>query len=129
MYYLMVFFTPKSLMFSTWVDGAYKVHHDMRGYTRGTMSFGVGVIYTKSFKKKLYTKSSVEVDSVGVSNYLFYHKWLVNFLDKQDYNVRQKLSYQDNQSTIEIHTAIQKVCCQTSSQNHCKEEFLRIPRE
>ena len=64
----------------TWVDAAYAVHSDMCSHTGGTMSFVTGVIHTKSSKQKLNTKSSTEAELVGVSEYLPYHIWLVNFL-------------------------------------------------
>ena len=61
------------------------------------MSFGVGALHTKSTKQKLYTKSSTEAELVGVSEYLPYHIWLLNFLKHQGYNVKEKLLFQDNE--------------------------------
>ena len=64
----------------TWVDASFATHMNKRSHTGGTMSFGVGVIHTKSSKQKLNTKSSTEAELVAVSEYLPYHIWVVNFM-------------------------------------------------
>ena len=88
----------------TWVDAAYAVHPDMRSHTGGTMSFGTGVIHTKSSKQKLNTKSSTEAELVGVSKYLPYHIWLVNFLQYQGYDIKVKTPkyYQDGEEWTKL---------------------------
>ncbi len=80
----------------TWVDVLYAVHPNMRSHTGGTMSFGVGVIHSKSAKQKLNTKSSTEAELVGVSEYLPYHIWVINFLREQGYEPKNKFLFQDN---------------------------------
>ena len=74
------------------------------------MSFGIGDLHTKSTKQKLNTKSSTEAELVGVSEYLPYHIWSINFLEHQGYRVEKKLLFQDNESTIKmeanVHTHI-----------------------
>ena len=42
----------------TGADASYAMHDDMKSHTGGVMSFGRGVISTKSTKQKLNTKSS-----------------------------------------------------------------------
>ena len=52
------------------VDAAYAVHNNMRSHTGGTASFGTGVIMCKSTKQKLDTKSLIELEVAGASNYI-----------------------------------------------------------
>ena len=40
-----------------WVDASYAVHPDMKSYTGGCISFGIGVLLAMSAKQKLNTKS------------------------------------------------------------------------
>ena len=98
------------LVLPTWVDASYAVHRDMRNHTRGLMSFGTGTIHCKSSKQKLNTKSSTEAELVGVSKYLPYHIWFMNFLKVQGINVQKKLLLQDNQSTIRRERNGQNSC-------------------
>ena len=44
----------------TWIDAVYAVWNNMRIQTDGCMSFGKGVILTKSTKQILNTKTSME---------------------------------------------------------------------
>ena len=53
-----------------WVDAAYAVHPDMKGYTGGALSRGTGVIYGTSTKQKLVTRSSTEAELVGIHDVL-----------------------------------------------------------
>ena len=66
------------------------------------MSMGWGSIHAKSNKQKLNTKSSTESELVGLSDYLPYNIWWINFLDKQGFKVVNNTLYQDNQSTIRM---------------------------
>ena len=86
----------------TWVDAAFAVHPNMRSQTGGTMSFGWGVLHGRSSKQKLNTKSSTEAELVGMSEYLPYNIWLLNFLHAQGCKVHSNILYQDNQSTIRM---------------------------
>jgi len=54
----------------TMVDSAHTVHKDMRGHSGGLITFGTGVVYTKSTKQKMNTRSSTETDHVGTSEHL-----------------------------------------------------------
>ena len=62
-----------------WIDALHAVHENMRGHTGGTMSMGIGTIHNKSSKQKLNTRSTTESEVVGVSEYLPYDIWQVNF--------------------------------------------------
>ena len=86
----------------TWIDAAFAVHQNMRSQTGGAMSFGWGTIHARSSKQKLNTKSSTEAELVGLSEYIPYNIWLINFLKAQGYEIKHNIVYQDNQSTIRM---------------------------
>ena len=67
------------------------------------MSFGRGVVQTKSSKQKLNTKSTTKTEVVGVSDYIpFDIIWLSNFMKEQGYELIGNFVYQDNQSATKI---------------------------
>ena len=84
------------------MDASYAMQKDMRIHTDGLMSFGTGMIHSKSSKQKLNTKSSTEAELVDVSEYLPYHIWLMNFSKVQGVAIDRKLLLQDNQSAIRM---------------------------
>jgi hypothetical protein len=87
---------------TTWVDAAYALHNNMRSHTGGAMLMGRGLVYGRSSKQKLNTKSSTEAKLVGVSEYFPYNIWLVNFLKKQGYIIHQNELMQDNHNVIRL---------------------------
>ena len=86
----------------TWIDAAYAVHPNMRSHTGGAISLGWGTVHTKSSKQKLNTKSSTEAEVVGMSDYVPYTIWFVNFLQAQGYEIVSNTIFQDNQSAIRM---------------------------
>ncbi|GFH50261.1 hypothetical protein CTEN210_06737 [Chaetoceros tenuissimus] len=86
----------------TWVDASYAIHNDRKSHTGGAMSFGRGVICSKSNKQKLNRKSSTEAEVVGASDYLPNTIWLRMFLEAQGYIIEENLYYQDNESAMKI---------------------------
>ena len=56
---------------NTWMDAAYALHNDIHSHTGGAIMMGKGILYRKSSKKKLSTKSSsTEAEVVGASDFL-----------------------------------------------------------
>ena len=88
------------------------------------MSFGIRALHTKSTKQKLNTKSSTEAELVGVSEYLPYHIWLINFLKHQRYDVKEKLLFQDNESTIRMEVNGRNSC--TGNSRHVDIRFFFV---
>ena len=86
----------------TWVDASFAVHHNMRSHTGGIISMGWGAMHSKSSKQKINTKSSTEAEIVGLSEYVPYNIWLINFLKAQGYSMKSNTIYQDNQSAIRM---------------------------
>ena len=109
----------------TWVDVAYAVHKNMRSQTGGAMSFGSGLVHGRSSKQKLNTKSSTEAEVVGVSEYLPYNMWMVNFLKQQDYEVKTNVLMQDNKSAMKLEKNGRKLCTGNSRHIDIKYFFVK----
>ena len=107
-----------------WIDSSYAVHPNMRSHTEGAMSFGRGIIHEKSSKQKLNTKISTEAELVAVSDYLPYHIWMINFLKYQDYNIKEKMLYQDNQSAIKMEVNGSNSC--TGNSHHINVRYIFV---
>ena len=86
----------------TWVDASYALHGDMRSHTGRTIMMGKGVLYGKSSKQKLNTKSSTEAELVGASDFLPQTIWTKNFIEAQGYKVRNNDFFQDNMSAMKM---------------------------
>ena len=84
-----------------WVDASFAVHHDMRSHTGGTMSMGVGAIYSTSRRQKLNTTSSTTGELVSMADVLPQALWTRYFMEAQGYGVTTILN-QDNQSAIKL---------------------------
>jgi hypothetical protein len=87
----------------TWVDAAYGVHQDMKSHTGGAMLFGGGAVLCKLSQQKLNTKSSIEAELVGASDYLpnaLIRYGLKCFWFRQGYKVNDNEFLQYNQSAI-----------------------------
>ena len=80
----------------TWIDAAYTVHGEMRSHTGEGISMGHGVFYKKASVQILNTKISMEVELVGVSEYMPYNLWLMIFLHGQGYGIMNNIAYRYN---------------------------------
>ena len=85
-----------------WVDASYAVHNDMKSHTGGAMSFGRGLIKSKSSKQKLNTKSSTESEVVGVIDYLPNNISTEHCWEAQGNKLEIYTMYQDNASSMRI---------------------------
>ena len=107
-----------------WVDAAFAVHPNMRSQTGGAMSMGWGIVHGKSSKQKLNTKSSTESELVGVSEYLPYNIWLLNFMKHQGYRVKHNTLFQDNESAIKMEKNGRNSC--TGNSRHVDIRFFFV---
>ena len=107
-----------------WVDASHAVHENMRGHTGGTMSMGRGTLHNKSSKQKLNTRSTTESELVGVSEYLPYDLWQVNFFMEQGYDIRNNIIYQDNESAIKMERNGRNSC--TGNSRHVDIKFFWV---
>jgi len=85
----------------TMVDSAHAVHKDMRGHTGGLITFGTGVVDTKSTKQKMNTRSSTETEHVGTSEYLPKNIYFVILMKELGYELRNYIA-KDNESEIKL---------------------------
>ena len=108
----------------TWIDAAYAVHDNMRSHTGGLMSMGWGALEAKSTKQKLNTKSSTESELVGMSDYLPYNIWWLNFLTAQGYTIINNTIFQDNQSAIKMETNGRNSC--TGNSRHISIRYFFV---
>lgn len=107
-----------------WIDASHAIHANMRGHTGGTMSMGRGTIHSKSSKQKLNTKSTTESELVGVSEYLPYDLWQVNFFGAQGYDIRNNYIYQDNESAIKMEINGRNSC--TGNSRHVDIKYFWV---
>ena len=107
-----------------WIDASHAVHENMRGHTGGTMSMGVGTLHNKSSKQKINTKSTTESETVGVSEYLPYDIWQVNFFKEQGYDIRNNYIYQDNESAAKLEINGRNSC--TGNSRHIDIKFFWV---
>ena len=90
------------------------------------MSLGWGVLHAKSSKQKLNTKSLREAELVGMSGYISYNIWLVNFLKEQGYKIKENIIYQDNESTIRMKRNGRNLC--TGNSRHIDIRYFFCKR-
>ena len=92
------------------IDASHGIHRDYRGQTGGCVTMGDGVIHGRSSKQTLNSKSSTETELIGVSDYLPYPIWLINFYSEQGYEIKRVVLQQDNESTIRMLTNGRRSC-------------------
>lgn len=109
----------------TWVDASYAIHNDRKSHTGGAISFGRGVLMTKSKKQKLNTKSSTEAEVVAISDYMGEMIWARMFLECQGYDIEENILYQDNESAIKIATNGKLSCGKQSKHIDIRYFFIK----
>ena len=70
-----------------YVDASYGTHADMKSHTGCVITVGKGVIYARSTKLKINTKSSTEAELVGASDMIGQVTWTRNFLEAQGHTL------------------------------------------
>jgi hypothetical protein len=72
----------------------------MHGHTGGGLTVGQGCPISTSTKQKLNTRSSTESELVAVNDLMPSILWTRQFLEAQDYGVKENVILQDNKSAI-----------------------------
>jgi hypothetical protein len=72
----------------------------------------------------LNTRSTTESELVGVSEYLPYDIWQVNFFKEQGYDIRNNIIYQDNESAIKLEQNGQNLC--TGNSRHIDIKYFWV---
>ena len=108
----------------SWVDASYAVHEDMRSHTGETTSLALGTLSNKSSRQRLNTTSLCESELVATNEYLPYNMWLKDFFEKQGYEVKENILYQENQSAIRMEKNGRNSC--TGNSRHIYIRFFFI---
>ena len=84
-----------------YADASFKVHNDTSGHTGIIIKLFGNIIFFKSGKQKIVTKSSTEAELVALDDAATYAVWISELLDELNiiYNI-PVIIYQDNQSTM-----------------------------
>ena len=85
-----------------WIDALYRVRQDVKSHTDGSLSLGRGVLFSKSTKQKLNSKSSTEAELATSSEVLPQILWTRYSLEDQEVDVRESVLYQDNTNAIQL---------------------------
>ena len=75
---------------------------DFKSHTGVAIAIGKGVIFAKSTKQKLNSKSSTEAELIAVSDGIGQVIWTRNFLINQGYKINAAKIFQDNKSTMTL---------------------------
>ena len=89
------------------------------------MSMGVGTFHARLSKQKLNMKSSTETELVGVSEYLPFNIWAVNFLRAQGYEIIKNVLYQDNQGAMLMEKNGRNSCTGNSRHINIRYFFVK----
>ena len=82
------------------IDASYGVHADGKSHTGTAITLGSGVVFAKSTKQKVVSKSSTEAELIGLSDSASQVIWTREFLMGQGYQLDAATIFQDNMSTI-----------------------------
>ena len=82
------------------VDASFGTYGDMKSVTGVIVMIGSAIIYVKSAKQKIITRSSTEAELVGLSDALSQILWTREFIQHHGISVEPAIVYQDNKSTI-----------------------------
>ena len=78
-----------------WIDASYAIHPDVRSHTGGVLIIGKDLLYTKSTRQKLTTRSSIDSELVGVHGVLPQVLWTRYFLQEQGIFIKESIIFQD----------------------------------
>jgi hypothetical protein len=92
----------KFLTIIVFVDASFAVHLNYRSHTGADVTLFCGVLWAKSSKQKLITKSSTEAELVAISAIIGQVVCMTNFLEAQGYKLPPPKMFEDNLSTIAL---------------------------
>jgi hypothetical protein len=88
------------LQLRAFVDASYAVYQDAKSVSGIVLMLGEAVIYVKSSKQKIVTRSSTESELVAISDSLSQVLWTREYIIAAGIDVGPVVLYQDNKSTI-----------------------------
>ena len=99
--YMPLILEAKDMQIIKWfVDASYGTHADFKSHTSACAIFGKGTPMSIPKKQKINSKSSMEVEVIGIDDALSQIIWTRNFLLSQGHNIIDNVVYQDNESAM-----------------------------
>lgn len=93
--------SDSDLSVKVYCDASHGIHSDGRGHGGMIITVGNSVIYAKSWKIKIVTRSSSESELYALDEASTYCLWFKTILKHFNFYIEQPLTiYEDNQSTI-----------------------------
>ncbi len=94
----------KNIRLTAYIDAAFATHSDRKSHTGAIIQLGGALIWAKSVKQSIVTKSSTEAELVALSDMASMLLWASFLLSELGYAQKDAppLAYQDNTSTIAI---------------------------
>ena len=92
------------------MDESYAVNNDTNRKNGCGKIIGLGVTHCSFSNKKLNTKSSTEIDPVGISDCVLYNTWYIMFMHNQGYLNNSNNVFQDNLSAMRTEMNGRKYC-------------------
>ena len=86
------------------IDASFATSLDRKSTTGVVIMLGQAVIWCKSGKQSIVTKSSMEAELVALSDMASMALWMCLFLQDVGIDIEPPIIYQDNQSTISVIT-------------------------
>ena len=87
---------------TAYIDASYGIHDDLKSHTGIVIQVGGAMVFAKSSKQKLNSKSSTEAELIAASDGCGQVLWTKNFVAEQGYKIIDAVIYQDNKSTITL---------------------------
>ena len=88
------------------------------------MTFGNGILQSRSRKQKINTRSSTEAELVGADDMSTMILWTKLFMEAQGYNIEKNILYQDNKSAILLEENGKKISSQRTRALNIRYFFL-----
>lgn len=90
----------KDVVLRAFVDASFGLYEDGKSVTGVVIMIGNAIIYVKSGKQKIVTRSSTESELVGISDALSQILWSREYLLSSGIDIGTAIVFQDNKSTI-----------------------------
>jgi hypothetical protein len=93
------------LLVEAFIDASFATAKDRKSITGAVIMVGGAVIWCKSGKQSIVTKSSFEAELVALSDMSSMVLWVSMFMKDLGFILETPIVYQDNQSTIKVAEA------------------------
>jgi hypothetical protein len=97
-----MFLPAMSLQIEAWIDASFATAKDRKSVTGAVIMIGGAVIWCKSGKQSIVTKSSFEAELVALSDMASMVLWVGLFMRDLGFAMDTPIIYQDNQSTMKV---------------------------